>query len=83
MLGRQSLPAFLRVPGGNGCAERFIRTLNENLSWIRTFDTTEEVRPALLALRDTYNTTWLIQRLDHRSAAQVRQQQLPAIVIAA
>lgn len=83
MLGRQSSPAFLRVPEGNGCAERFIRTLNENLSWIRTLDTTEEVQPASLALRDTYNATWLIQRLDHRSDAQVRQQQLPTIAIAA
>ena len=36
-LGAASSPAFVRAPEGNGCAERFIRTLKENLLWIRTF----------------------------------------------
>jgi putative transposase len=36
-LGIESSPAFVRAPEGNGCAERFIRTLKENLLWIRTF----------------------------------------------
>ena len=30
-LGATSSPAFVRAPEGNGCAERFIRTLKENL----------------------------------------------------
>jgi putative transposase len=30
-LGLTSSPAFVRAPEGNGCAERFIRTLKENL----------------------------------------------------
>src|SRR4051794_1347466 len=30
-LGLESSPAFVRAPEGNGCAERFIRTLKENL----------------------------------------------------
>ena len=30
-LGIESSPAFVRAPEGNGCAERFIRTLKENL----------------------------------------------------
>jgi len=38
-LGMTSSPAFVRAPEGNGCAERFIRTLKENLLWVRTFDT--------------------------------------------
>ncbi len=29
-LGIASSPAFVRAPEGNGCAERFIRTLKEN-----------------------------------------------------
>src|SRR3712207_4627688 len=33
-LGIASSPAFVRE--GNGCAERFIRTLKENLLWVRT-----------------------------------------------
>ncbi len=82
-LGIQSSPAFVRAPEGNGCAERFIRTLKENLLWIRTFDTVEDLRLALLAFRDTYNTTWLVQRLGYRSPDQVRQDQLSAAAIAA
>jgi hypothetical protein len=31
LLGITSSPAFVREPEGNGCAERFIRTLKENL----------------------------------------------------
>jgi putative transposase len=34
-LGITSSPAFVREPEGNGCAERFIRTLKENLKWLR------------------------------------------------
>ena len=33
-LGIESSPAFVRAPQGNGCAERFIRTLKENLLWV-------------------------------------------------
>ena len=29
-LGIESSPAFVRASEGNGCAERFIRTLKEN-----------------------------------------------------
>ena len=82
-LGIQSSPAFVRAPEGNGCAERFIRTLKENLPWIRSFDTVEELRLTLLAFRDIYNTNWLIQRLDCRTPTQLRQQQLSAVAIAA
>ena len=55
-LGIDSSPAFVRAPEGNGCAERFIRTLKENLLWVRTFETIEELRHAMLQFRDTYNT---------------------------
>ena len=61
-LGIESSPAFVRAPEGNGCAERFIRTLKENLLWVRSFDTIEELRHALLEFRQTYNATWLIGR---------------------
>src|SRR5919199_947442 len=42
-LGIESSPAFVRAPEGNGCAERFIRTLKENLLWVRSFGTVEEL----------------------------------------
>jgi putative transposase len=61
-LGIESSPAFVRAPEGNGCAERFIRALKENLLWVRIFETIEELRQALLEFRDTCNTAWLIER---------------------
>ena len=75
-LGIDSSPAFVRSPEGNGCAERFIRTLKENLLWVRTFETIEALRQALLVFRETYNTTWLIERHGFLSPADYRKQQL-------
>ena len=61
-LGIESSLAFVRAPEGSGCAERFIRTFEENLLWVSTFNTIEDLRQALLAIRDTYSATWLIER---------------------
>jgi putative transposase len=82
-LGLTSSPAFVRAPAGNGCAERFIRTLKENLLWVRTFDTVEELRQALLVFRESYNTTWLIERHGFQTPAAVRQNQLSPAALAA
>ena len=61
-LGAASSPAFVRAPESNGCAERFIRTLKENLLWVRTFRTVEDLRLALIDFRRNYNEHWLIER---------------------
>jgi putative transposase len=82
-LGIDSSPAFVRAPEGNGCAERFIRTLKENLLWVRSFDTVEELRRALLEFRETYNATWLIERHGFRPPRAVRQDQLSTAALAA
>jgi putative transposase len=74
-LGIAPSPAFVREPEGNGCAERFIRTLKENLLWVRRFTSIEELRQALHAFKDTYNRTWIIQRHGYRTPAQVRADQ--------
>jgi len=71
-LGIQSSPSFVREPQGNGCAERFIRLLKENLLWVRTFDTIEELRLALLAFKDLYNSQWILERQGYRTPSQVR-----------
>jgi putative transposase len=72
-LGITSSPAFVREPEGNGCAERFIRTLKEQLLWVEHFATVEDLRQALLAFRDRYNREWLIGRHGHRTPADVRE----------
>src|SRR3954470_11288727 len=82
-LGIKSSPAFVRAPEGNGCAERFIRTLKENLLWVQTFNTIEDLRRALLDFRQTYNTTWLIERHGFRPPSAIRADQLSPIALAA
>ena len=72
-LGMTSSPAFIRTPEGNGVAERFIRTLKEQLLWVRTFQTVEELRQALLDWLHLYNEQWLVERHGFRSPIQVRQ----------
>lgn len=74
-LGAQSSPAFVRPPEGNGCAERFIRTLKENLLWVRWFETIEELRHALLEFQRSYNEQWIIERHGHRPPADIRREQ--------
>ena len=71
--GIESSPSFVREPEGNGVAERFIRTLKENVLWVRSFDTIEELRLALLEFKRTYNEHWMLERYDYRSPAQVRR----------
>jgi putative transposase len=82
-LGIESSPAFVRAPEGNGCAERFIRTLKENLLWVQTFDNVEHLRRALLEFRQTYNTTWLIGRHGFRPPSAIRAEQLSPAALAA
>jgi putative transposase len=82
-LGATSSPAFIRAPEGNGCAERLIWTLKENLLWVRTFRDVEEIRLALIAFRQTYNEHWLIERHGHRSPAQFRRDQMDTLSLAA
>ena len=82
-LGIESSPAFVRAPEGNGCAERFIRTLKETLLWVRFFSTIEELRQALLEFQESYNANWLIERHGFRLPSAVRDDQLSIAALAA
>jgi putative transposase len=72
-LGMESSPAFVRQPEGNGCIERFFRTLKEQLLWIRRFRNLEELRTALAEFRHRYNNHWILERLQYRTPAQARR----------
>ena len=65
----------MRQPEGNGVAERFIRTLKENLLWVRTFDTIEELRAALVEFAHGYRTPVQVRadqrRLDPNATANL------------
>ncbi|AKF85066.1 hypothetical protein MFUL124B02_08815 [Myxococcus fulvus 124B02] len=73
-LGAESSPSFVRSPEGNGCAERFIRTLKEQLLRVRTFATVEELRQALLDWAQRDNEHWLLERHDFLSPRQARRE---------
>ena len=81
-LGIEASPSFVREPEGNGVAERFIRTLKENLLWVRTFKTIEELRAELVAFARRYNETWLVARHGYKTPARIREEQTtPRIAI--
>jgi len=75
-LGIESSPSFVRAPEGNGCAERFIRTLKEQLLWIRRFESVEDLLDALQSFRIRFNQQRIMQRHDYRTPAQQRRRLL-------
>ena len=72
-LGIESSPAFVREPEGNGCIERFFKTLKEQLLWVRHFQSIPELVAALKDFRALYNQSWLIERLGFLSPIQARE----------
>ena len=82
-VGIRSSPSFVAAPEGNGCAERFIRTLKEQLLWVEHFETVQQLRLALLAFKGRYNQKWLVERHGHRTLAAVRQALSPSTGAAA
>lgn len=75
-LDMASSPSFARQPECNGCVERFIRTLKEQLQWVRVCQNVEELRCALAEFRERYNQRWIVQRLGYLTPSQARQQLL-------
>jgi hypothetical protein len=49
-----------------------VRTLKENLRWVRSFATVAELVEALREFRLLYNEQWLIERHGYRSPRQPR-----------
>jgi transposase InsO family protein len=72
-LGMTSSPSFVREPEGHGVAERFLRTLKENLLWVQRFATVADLVEALRQFQRRYHEQWLIERHGYRTPAQVRR----------
>jgi transposase InsO family protein len=78
--GMASSFAFVREPETNGVAERFIRTLKEQIVFGRIYQDIEEVRTAVRAYFDRYNQHWLLEKNGYRSPAQTRRNWMAAAV---
>jgi transposase InsO family protein len=70
-------------PTGNAVAERFIRTLKEEVLWVQDFDTAEDVRRAVQAWWPVYNARRPHQALRFQTPAEVRALKLAPVAEAA
>ena len=68
--------AFVRQPETNGVAERFIRTLKEQVVFGRIYQDIEEVRTAVRTYVERYNQHWLLEKNGYRSPAQTRRDRM-------
>jgi transposase InsO family protein len=68
--------AFIEQPQTNGVAERFIKTLKEQVIYGRVFRNLEEVREAVRRFVDQYNHEWLVEKNGFLSPWQARDQWL-------
>jgi len=80
--GIEASPSFIRQPEGNGIAERFIKTLKEQLLWINRFKNVEELRLALQDFKQKYNEQWLLGGHKHQTPKQVYEKYLAENVAA-
>lgn len=78
-LGIARSPAYHYEPETNGCVERFIQTLKEQVLWIERFETLEELNAAIRAFARTYNRDWLLERHGYRSPIEAREQLLATV----
>jgi transposase InsO family protein len=71
--GMQSSPAFVEEPQTNGVAERFIRTLKEQVVHGRVFQDVEDLREAVAAFVERYNAEWLVEKVGFVSPRRARE----------
>ncbi|MFZ5928183.1 MAG: hypothetical protein ACOYX1_12115 [Acidobacteriota bacterium] len=61
---------------GNGCIERSLRTLKEQILRVRHIETLGKLAEALEQFRQRNNERWLVERLHFQSPRQAHQAQL-------
>jgi putative transposase len=71
-LGITRSPAFHYEPETNGCVEKFLQTLKEQVLWIERFDTLDELRIRIRKFAVDFNEHWLLERHGYRTPRQAR-----------
>jgi transposase InsO family protein len=71
--GIESSFGLIRQPETNGVAERFHRTLKEQVIEGRVFKNVEEVREAVKQFIGVYNEKWLIGKHGYQSPLEIRR----------
>jgi putative transposase len=64
---------LVRQPETNGVAERFHRTLKEQIIEGREFKTVDELREAVRQFVEIYNEQWLVAKREYQSPLEARQ----------
>lgn len=72
-LGIARSPAYHYEPETNGCVEKFIQTLKEQVLWIERFDSFEQLRQAVRDFARPYNREWLLERHGYRTPNEARE----------
>lgn len=65
--------AFIEQPQTNGVAERFFRTLKEQVVYGRVFETIEDLRQAVGKFIEFYNSQWLLEKNGYLSPLAMRE----------
>jgi len=73
--------AFVEQPQTNGVAERFNRTLKEQIIHGRIYRNVEELRDAVREFVERYNAQWLVEKNGYLSPAQARQEWNTAMLL--
>lgn len=77
--GIQPSYAFVEQPQTNGVAERFNRTLKEQIIHGRIWRNIDELRDTVRDFVERYNAQWLVEKNAYLSPAQARQEWYAAI----
>jgi len=72
-LGIARSPAFHYEPETNGCAEKFIQTLKEQVLWLERFHTLEQLRDRVRQFARDYNRSWLLEHHGYRTPIEARE----------
>ncbi|MGO9583332.1 MAG: transposase [Acidimicrobiales bacterium] len=77
-LGMTDDPAYPGEPEGNGCIERWMKTLKEQCLWARLYEDTDDLRQAVASFTELYNSKWLIERHGHMTPREAYQAAMAA-----